>query len=195
MKQSRDFILSRSRVSPRVQDLLAVAIQVTSFRILNYRVSIDQARQWARNRTVREVLEELRHQLQIKRITKYGPISEEQQHDLVDYEMTLITLETPGVRIDKVEKRRVAIRRFEEIKREEQREGRRRREIKQIVKRVGTKSQNLRRFLRRAERLWVKQRNRVRREVFDGRIQNETIDALHRIHGRYCEEAVKVLRE
>jgi len=106
-----------------VQDLLAVAIKVTSFRILNYRVSMDLARQWALNMTVRDVLGELRHQLKIKRITKYGSMSEEQQHDLINYEMTLITLETPGVRIDKVEKRRVAIRRFEEIKREEQREG------------------------------------------------------------------------
>ncbi len=195
MRQDRDFILSRSRSSPRVQDLLAVAIQVTSFRILNYRVSIDHARQWARNMTVSEVLEVLRRRLQIKRIGRYGSISKEQQDELVNYEVTLGTLEIPGAPLDKVAKIRAAVHRIEDIKTKEQRVWRKGQEIKALVRRMETQEPKLRHFLRKADRLWRIQLNRVKSEIFDGQIQNDTIHALLGIYEKYYQEAAKVCRD
>lgn len=183
MNQNRDLVLSRSRCSPRVQNILATGIRVTALRILNHDISVDSARRWAREFTVVEAFREL---VQRRKVQRIGLMNDKEQAQLINF---LITQKVIDPSISESENLRKIMGHQSRNQNEKARLLKENKRIKTFVGRLQTEAPKQREFFRKANRLLTQQSNRISIEIYEREAQKKALASLNDLYESYFKKA------
>lgn len=186
---SRDLILTRSRSSSRVRQLSAAAIRVVVYRRCSQSLSTTEAELLARNLTPSEAVERFRRQSEIPR----GGMTSDQLRSYRTYLVAADAIEESAQSgapvesrdremVDKIRADQAAI---ASIRNSQQ-------DLEQLSGQLERAGVRRRHFVRKADRLWAKQRSLLRAEIYDSERCDDAVSNLAALYTEAYRAAIEM---